>query len=279
MDLLEHPNHINQHKETHKNYLVNLDFKSPKADMEFFEDFCIARLDMQIFDFSVCRFQDEEIKKIEPFYRTMIKNYESECGDLTFERMPEKVFLLIFSILKPGMQRSNDYRCMGFVTVNEELIELVWLHPTLRNKGLMTQFFTLYAANEGMLNIQPPLTKGMQACMKKVNEIVKVNPEIIEFQNDKFKEFIEYKVKGADLSGFNAEELERIKQGLFLYHASGEAKESEFDKVVLAIIKAHRYIKDNPEFKKQLEEQVLSEAFKNDVKKMVSDYRNFGSSK
>lgn len=117
-----------------------------------------------------------EIKSI---YNEMKENFEREITDLITLKSPKIVYFISTYLLNPGMLKSNKYRYVGVISLSDDYsISFIWLHPFLRNKGLMKNFMIWYAQNEYPLLFCPPLTKQMQHMLTSINYL-EINEKII----------------------------------------------------------------------------------------------------
>lgn len=230
-----------------KNGLSNFELYVPNVNKEIMDNNAIVTVDTLVAKYVICRHSKiNEIKK--PLNKLMI-NFERELGDTIHYTDPEIVFLFCFPVLKPRLQKTENYKYIGFVTVHDDIINLVWLHPFFRNKGLMSRFFYLYALNENILAILPPLTKPMIACSKKTQDLISNDKEIMEKQAFFSRHFLKRKCPIPQIDLLNNDEILQIKYALSLQAGN---EQIDLSKLIETCTKTLLYLKENPHIKKEL---------------------------
>ena len=159
---------IEEAHRVHKKLLTTFEIAAPTVLPKDISNNVIFRMDLGKLFIRVSKHKKDELKNVQKFYEAMKSNYEIEFGDLIKFSDPSLVYLIMCTTIEKGLTSTLNFKYVGVIEVNERIIQFLWLHPFLRNKGLMTHFFKWYANNEEMLCVQPPISEPMFKVMKKV---------------------------------------------------------------------------------------------------------------
>ncbi len=221
----------------------------------------------------------KNINSIKTVYNQLKENYERECGDLEYFCDPDIIYLFIMPLMNPGLQLSKKFRYIGFVEVYEDIIQLVWMHPFLRNRGLMTEFFLWYACNENMLSFQPPISKQMQFCLNKTEKIILSNENFKNLHSNMQKKLLLKKNPKIinEIESLNRTEIQEIISSIEVAHVLNKKEgkkildKVEIEKIIEILVKSKIFLKSNPDALEELDkwakENVNIDELKDDIKK------------
>lgn len=267
-------------KKNHKKGLSSFEINAPKAHLKLFEPYIVHGYKAEYLDicFTKHKGDDASIQKID---RLMIENFERECGDLFHMTQSDTIYLMISSVLSPGMVKTEDYRYVGVLHVHDDIMQVVWIHPFLRNKGFMTDFMLYYGRHENMWSFQPPIMKTMQGCLKKLQGIVIKNPEFIAIQAGFTLKFLIKKCPHmlSEISCLSIEEIGQIRAAIELFQAQGldVRMKIELPKIIELNVKFFTFIRSNPQVKEDLKEWAEKNIDKNEFDIIRSKFLNEGA--
>lgn len=264
---------IEKEKEIHVNGLSSLEIFAPDANEKYFEKFIVVCGENEFLKYGWCKFPWKNVPK--EVYKKLIINFEREKGDLSFSSNPDVIYMLVTSLLEPQMKKSYKFKYAGFITVSEDIIQIAWIHPFLRNKNTLTSFLIFYAENENCINIQPPLSKSMQKCLNKVQDIIVNDDKLNKKHNEFRKSYLIKKLPFLTEYNITYDELDFIASSLMFYNMKKEeVKNFSLEEIVLSCLKAKRFLDIHPD-----KEKIISE-FKNvdlsEFKNKIKEYINFG---
>lgn len=245
---------LKQFKNYHKINLTDFDIIAPKIFYENFKEYIIAELSMkgELMDTHVCKYSN--IKDIRKEFNILRDNFQKEVCDSEIYDDPSYIYLFVASVLGSGYKKTNKFRCIGFVEVYESTIQIIWLHPFFRNQKIMQSFFLYYSLNVDVLNVQPPITKGLQFALNKFEENLKKSPKLYSSYKYKqtifFKEFLKKFVPTLteQIDILSEEEVKEIKNLITIFQATNSYEEIKVDpiKSYEIVLKMFLYKKYNP---------------------------------
>ena len=241
----------------HKKALTNLEINVPVAIKESFYPHIVCSRKARIPSLFFCKYNN--IDKIRRDFNDLVENFERELGDLIQIEDPDCVYLVVFRLLNPGLKPSDKYRFIGFVEVFDDIIQVVWLHPFLRNRRLITDFFVWYGTNENILLLQPPI---MPNCMKACENAQKIIRENFEYSVKNLalcRKYLKKKNPEARIDELLDSDLYQVVQGVSL--ASKMQKDN--DKKDVSTADAIRvttdlliYFRNHPEARESIENEL-----------------------
>lgn len=268
-DLFKKPSH-------HKNCFTSYEVLVPKARYEDFIDNMVWNVDAGIVQFGFCKF--DNYKKLDRVFNELRTNYERECGDLERYCRSDTVYFLVGTEALPGLKKSYKCRYLGFIEVHDHVIQVIWIHPFIRNKGIVSSFLFWYGLNQDMLSFQPPLTKQFQGCVKKIGGLILNNPAVNESQTKFWRRYFCTKIDPKIVENLTDEEFKYARSVVIDMHVIAEKKMATLpieQKIKFACEMAG-YIHRNPDVKEELTNFALKNVDKEAYQKAHQDFMNYG---
>jgi len=274
-----HPNNIANLAHKHKTCLTSYEIIVPAANLQKFEEKIVFGRKTPAFDF--CFTKHSWGNDIKPIYDSLKTNYERECGDLTKFDDPQYIYFVIASELAPGFKKTENFKYVGLIEVFDDVIQFMWLHPFLRNKGLMTLFFQWYAEEENMLCLQPPVSNSCSAMMKKVQDQIINDKKLFSIQMEFSRRYFRKRVPRADVDNLTDEEVMKVRQAMEIFSAvSDERPEGlDWDKAVEIACKSIKFINENPQLQNELQEWADKNVDAETLHEKMKNFRKYGSTK
>lgn len=258
-----------------KNAFSNFTLNVPDASIHFLKDNELITFDTLCTDFIITK--HKKYYSVKDIHIVLQENYEREFGDLLHFCDPDLIYLIATPLLKSGLQKSSNYKFIGFVSVYSDIVQVIWIHPFFRNRGLITKFFIHYAEYENLLSLQPPLTKGMQAAGKKVEEYIKNNLKIKKTQAKFLRNYLIRNSPNAKIDLLTDEELYKVKEGIMVWQAICTKKElHEISKMIHINTEMVLYMKNHPDQIDEIKQWVISNCNVSSIKKSLYDFVNIG---
>lgn len=236
-------------KRIHKKTWVDLDIEAPVAYESVFMPKVIHMTEGFCSETYLCK--HEGLGQIRSVYESLLGNYEREICDVIRSENKQVVYLIVMRLLAPGFKPSNKFRYVGFISVSDDIINLVWIHPFLRNKGMMKGFILWYALNENNLVVQPPVFPSFARVMNSVQEDIRGNPEYLKMHMNMCRKFLKKKSPKAELDQLSDEDILRVRQGCEMACAMKERGDVKIDLGLEQLIdmntKLMIFLKQNPD--------------------------------
>ena len=273
----QHPRNIANQAHNHKHCLCSYEVTVPTADEQVFADHVVFGIQAESIKIGFAKFND--LSKIKDVYDALRINYERECGDLIRVEMPDTVYLVVANELAPGFKKTENYKYLGLIEVHDEVVQYLWLHPYLRNKDLMTTFFTWYARNENMLCVQPPVSKQFSSVMQKVQAIIIAEPETMTSQINFTKRYFKKRVPAELVDDMTQEEVLYARRAMetFCAMSSKEDMGMDYDAAVRLACESAKFIYRVEGAKEKMTAMAESNIDVNQMRKILEDYKNYGS--
>lgn len=239
-----------QEKECHKFGLSTFNLTVPDADLDFLEKHYVMKMSSPFLNYYVTKHNG--INEIKDVYTHLEKNFQIERGDLIHYCDPDVVFLFSINELDEKMTLSNRYKFVGYLTAHQDVIQIIWLHPFIRSKGIISSFLYQYGLKENMVAIQPPFSKSMEGCLEKLENIIKEDEDFLKAQHEFTLRFFKKHCKNTSIDTLSRQEAFKIREGITV--AQQQMPTSVFNdlgigNMIEAQILMLMFLKDNPESK------------------------------
>lgn len=164
--------------DNHKYYLTDLSLIFPDANMKLITDNLFGSRKTPALDFFISKHKRKDIKKI---FDRLLMNFSLEMGDYIEENvdLDADVYLISVSRLKKGFVKSNLFSFVGYMHVaSSGIITSCYLHPALRNRGIMSSLILEHVMQGGCLAFLPPLSKAFISIKNNLNKLINENESI-----------------------------------------------------------------------------------------------------
>jgi len=223
------------------------------------------------------------LENIKDAYTLLLENFERECCDCFDMSKPSTVFLLATQELNPGYSCSDRWRYIGVVITVNNIIEIVWIHPFFRNRGIMQSFLVNYACSEGMLQVAPPLSKIMNYCIERSQEKVLEDKDLSKlYVNNIAKFLIENGADKEEVKLLNSESIYRVLATLNTYESMKARENIECSKdlnIFSMSVKCALLCQNNPEMVEALKNDPEMIKYTLGKENIFEDFRKYGNFK
>jgi len=241
-------------KRIHKKTLVDLEINVPVAYESVFMPRAITVFEGLCSETYICKHTN--LEGVRSAYEDLLVNYEREVCDLIRTEKPSVVYLLVMRLLAPGFKRSNRFRYVGFMEVNDDCIQIAWIHPFIRNKGIFRDFLVWYGTHENNLAVSPPVFKPFERCMHSASKKIRETPELLSKHCDMCRKFLQKKSPTARVDLLTDEELLRVRQGMemasAMKHRGGMMEDLGMDEIIRINVETMLFLRENPDAVEEL---------------------------
>lgn len=195
------------------------DIKCPDAYLDDIEKYLILQK-QDVIPIFISKRQD--INEIENIVDCFLELYQYEVGTIknpeNYKKDIEKFFLISSAILDERLKITDKFKYVGIIIMVQEQIDIVWIHPYFRNKGIMTYFAMQLLEEEKPISVSEPISKPMLDFLKSFQKKIELDEKL----KDKFRKAILIKfikILGKDddfipaLMNFNFEEAKKLSTG------------------------------------------------------------------
>ena len=253
-------------KEIHEKYLVDYTITAPEfnikkyANLEVWHDAFQGLIANKKFPFRIFKGN----KKLLPMTtETMLNNFAIERGDLTHYSDDGIGYFIVTNKLKENLQVDpGKWVCIGFFEVYDEIIQIAYIHPSLRNREICSHFLLLYAKDIGPLFLQPPISKAMEGSVKKVTKFIFNDEGFKEHYIESVRDFLKRKINDDRIDQLTIDEIPKLLQSYSFLNLSADEgkipKDPESQKKMLqCTLEMLFMIRDNPELEAGLKKYAL----------------------
>lgn len=196
-------------KKYHKKTYSNFDITVPRTTPAEMAEGLITESRVDVIDLKWCKYPFQKARKT---YEILKANFEKECCDLVRMTDPNEVFLLATNELNPNFKSSQRWSWVGIVVITDFTINWCWLHPFLRNRGLMKRFLVEYSISYLPILVMPPITDAMLRCLNASTKMVRADKELLEQQYTIKRNFLKAHY-GPQVEEFDHEYLDKAFTG------------------------------------------------------------------
>lgn len=272
-------------KNNHTKYLCRFDIDAPQIDMEKYKKFVQvgylykSLAETQQFPFTILKCKPIEMKKV---YDRLKINYEIEKGDLIHYNDPDEIYILCIRKLEKKLTLTENWVAIGIVERYDWVIQFAWVHPSVRKKGIFSNFILYYATKIGPVFLQPPISLEMQKICNYLNKSVLGSDKFLEIYSKNILRFFNEKLKLDKLSQLTPVEILKLMESFsnLSMCLGGERKLPDTDenknKIMQLAIDTLLYFRDNPEFKEKLEMEMENSGALDGIRKMKENFCKTG---
>lgn len=236
---------IEKEKSIHKNGLTTFNIVVPQALSVEYKEYIISSVAENEFAASYWvkfPFGKEPKKKI----KMLKKCFEIERGDTDFISNPDYYYVLVLSALTPKLQKMGKFFYVGFMQVTSGGIDFAWLHPFLRNKGIFSTFLFNYSLNDYPLLLNPPVSKPMQGCLKKVEDRIKSDKNLMDQYREVQSRFFNEIYPNIGINKENVEKIAQAREWIGTLEDFDIKDEEKTKKMMEMCVKTHEYLESVP---------------------------------
>jgi hypothetical protein len=276
-EIMEFEKITEEMKKTHKKTFTNFEINVPSA----IESVFLPNVIREIGSLYICKHTN--LNNVRSVFNLLKENYEREICDLTTFSDPSAIYLFVIRLLNPGLNPSNKFRYVGFIEVNDDIIQLAWLHPFLRNQGLMKTFLIWYATNENCLIIQPPVHRSIERCINSAFKVINGDPIYSKQNIDMCRKYLRKKSPQAKLDQIPDENINSVLKSIELFSAMKERgkdpsfKELEIEEMIAMNVELIIMFNSDPQFKEYMTEYAKNHSDElENMFDLLNDFKKYG---